>query len=126
MRGHAETEAVGQRFARAALPLLERQQRLPQRQRGAVVCGPAAIEPSSPTAIAGVCRSQNALARLFVPGCIKQSVLDAIRQGFKVTVLHDGIAGVDVRPGDSERAIAEMRDAGAVMMSAPRDETLPA
>jgi nicotinamidase/pyrazinamidase len=53
-------------------------------------------------------------------------VLDAIRQGFKVTVLHDGIAGVDVRPGDSERVIAEMRDAGAVMMSAPRDETLPA
>ena len=61
-----------------------------------------------------------------MPGSIKQSVLDAIRQGFKVTVLHDGIAGVDVRPGNSERAIAEMRDLGAVMMSAPCDETLPA
>ena len=35
-----------------------------------------------------------------------------------MTVLHDGIAGVDVRAGDSERAIAEMRDAGGVMMKA--------
>jgi nicotinamidase/pyrazinamidase len=71
------------------------------------------------------------LDHLYVGGlatdyCVKQSVLDAIRHGFKVTVLHDAIAGVDVQPGDSERAIAEMRDAGAVMMSAPRDETLPA
>ena len=48
--------------------------------------------------------------------CVKQSVLDALRQGFKVTVLGDAVAGVDVRPGDSEQAIAQMRDAGAVMI----------
>jgi nicotinamidase/pyrazinamidase len=45
--------------------------------------------------------------------CVKQSVLDALRHGFSVTVLGDAIAGVDVRPGDSARALAEMRDAGA-------------
>lgn len=46
--------------------------------------------------------------------CVKQSVLDALRQGFQVTILSDAIAGVDVQPGDSEQAIAQMREAGAV------------
>jgi nicotinamidase/pyrazinamidase len=45
--------------------------------------------------------------------CVKQSVLDARRMGLKVTVLGDAIAGVDLQPGDSTRAIEEMRQAGA-------------
>jgi nicotinamidase/pyrazinamidase len=45
--------------------------------------------------------------------CVKQSVLDARRLGLNVTVLGDAIAGVDVHPGDSTRAIDEMRTAGA-------------
>ena len=45
--------------------------------------------------------------------CVKQSVLDARRMGLKVTVLGDAIAGVDVQPGDSTRAMEEMRRAGA-------------
>ena len=45
--------------------------------------------------------------------CVKDSVLDALRAGFAVTVLGDAIAGVDVRPGDSARAIAAMQEAGA-------------
>ena len=45
--------------------------------------------------------------------CVKDSVLDALRAGFEVTVLADAIAGVDVRPGDSARAIAAMQEAGA-------------
>jgi nicotinamidase/pyrazinamidase len=45
--------------------------------------------------------------------CVKQSVLDARRLGLKVTVLGDAIAGVDVKPGDSTRAIEDMRAAGA-------------
>jgi nicotinamidase/pyrazinamidase len=45
--------------------------------------------------------------------CVKHSVLDALRAGLKVTVLADAIAGVDVKPGDADRAIAEMRTAGA-------------
>ncbi|MBI2186099.1 MAG: nicotinamidase [Acidobacteria bacterium] len=47
--------------------------------------------------------------------CVKHSVLDARRAGFDVTVLGDAIAGVDVQPGDSARAIDEMRAAGAVV-----------
>jgi nicotinamidase/pyrazinamidase len=83
--------------------------------------------PEGETLLADM-RERN-LDHLYVAGlatdyCVKQSVIDAIRQGFKVTVLDDAIAAVDLRPGDSDRAIAEMRDAGAVMMSAPRDETL--
>lgn len=45
--------------------------------------------------------------------CVKHSVLDALRAGLEVTVLADAIAGVEVNPGDSMRAIDEMRAAGA-------------
>jgi nicotinamidase/pyrazinamidase len=49
--------------------------------------------------------------------CVKASVLDARRAGFDVTVLSDAVAGVDVQPGDSARAIEEMRRAGADLLS---------
>jgi nicotinamidase/pyrazinamidase len=45
--------------------------------------------------------------------CVRHSVIDALAAGLEVTVLKDAIAGVDVRPDDSARAIAEMRAAGA-------------
>ncbi|MBI3048166.1 MAG: nicotinamidase [Acidobacteria bacterium] len=45
--------------------------------------------------------------------CVKHSVLDARRAGLDVTVLADAIAGVDVQPGDSARALEQMRAAGA-------------
>ena len=47
--------------------------------------------------------------------CVRASVLDALREGFAVTVLEDGIRGVEVQPGDSARAIEEMRAAGAAL-----------
>lgn len=47
--------------------------------------------------------------------CVKHSVLDARKAGFDVTVLADAIAGVDVAPGDSVRALEAMREAGATM-----------
>jgi|SRR5215471_3004976 len=56
--------------------------------------------------------------RLYVAGlatdyCVRASVLDALREGFDVVVLEDGIGAVDVQAGDGERALAEMRAAGA-------------
>ena len=45
--------------------------------------------------------------------CVRASVLDAIRHGFRVAVVSDAIAGVD--PAGGESAAAEMRDAGATL-----------
>jgi nicotinamidase/pyrazinamidase len=64
----------------------------------------------------------NAIEHLYVGGiatdyCVKHSVLDARKAGFDVTVLTDAIAGVDVTPGDSARALEEMRAAGAEVKS---------
>lgn len=46
--------------------------------------------------------------------CVKNTVIDAISQGLEVYVLLDAVRGVDVREGDSERAIEEMKSRGAV------------
>ena len=45
--------------------------------------------------------------------CVKQTVLDGLQEGFKVRVLTDAIRAVNLNPGDGERAIEEMRAAGA-------------
>ena len=45
--------------------------------------------------------------------CVRHSVLDGIRKGWRVTLVTDAIAAVQLTPGDGERALAEMRDAGA-------------
>ena len=47
--------------------------------------------------------------------CVKNTALDALRAGFQVTVDTSAVRGVDVEPGDSERALAEVRAAGGVM-----------
>jgi nicotinamidase-related amidase len=63
---------------------------------------------------------QHHVGRLYVAGlatdyCVRASVLDALGEGFGVVVLEDAIGAVDVRPGDGERALGEMREAGAIM-----------
>jgi nicotinamidase/pyrazinamidase len=60
--------------------------------------------------------------RLFVGGlatdyCVRQSVLDARKAGFDVIVLEDAIGAVDVNAGDGEKALSEMRAAGAEVAS---------
>ena len=49
--------------------------------------------------------------------CVKSTVLDALKNGFKVKALANAMRAVDVQPGDAERAIEEMRDAGAEVLS---------
>jgi nicotinamidase/pyrazinamidase len=44
--------------------------------------------------------------------CVKESALDAERDGFQVRVDTSAVRGVDVEPGDSERALDELRQAG--------------
>jgi nicotinamidase/pyrazinamidase len=48
--------------------------------------------------------------------CVKQSVLDALRAGLRVTVLSDAIEGVNVREGDAAQALEDMRAAGAEVL----------
>lgn len=55
--------------------------------------------------------------RLFVGGlatdyCVRHSALDALRYGFAVWLLADASRGVDLQPGDSDKAIAEVRRQG--------------
>ena len=45
--------------------------------------------------------------------CVKHSVLDARREGFAVEVDLAAVGAVEVNPGDGERAVEEMRAAGA-------------
>jgi nicotinamidase/pyrazinamidase len=54
--------------------------------------------------------------------CVRASAIDACREGFDVTVVEDAVRGVEVKVGDSERAFADMREAGAKM--ARSDELL--
>jgi nicotinamidase/pyrazinamidase len=58
------------------------------------------------------------ITRLYVGGlatdyCVRASVLAGLEFGLAVTLLQDAVRGVDLTPGDSERAMAEMVAAGA-------------
>ena len=65
--------------------------------------------------------AEHGIDHLYIGGlatdyCVRTTVLDARERGLAVTVLVDAIAGVDLQPGDSDRALAEMRAAGARML----------
>ncbi|HEY3580128.1 MAG TPA: bifunctional nicotinamidase/pyrazinamidase [Pyrinomonadaceae bacterium] len=49
--------------------------------------------------------------------CVKNTVLDAVDRGFKVKAVKDAMRPVELQPGDGERAIEEMRAAGAEIVS---------
>ena len=61
---------------------------------------------------------ERGIDRLFVGGlatdyCVKNTVLDALALGLDVVVLEDAVGGVEAQPGDSARAVEEMKEAGA-------------
>ena len=47
--------------------------------------------------------------------CVKFTVLDALAEGFKVRVITQACRGVNLTGGDVDRALEEMREAGAVV-----------
>lgn len=49
--------------------------------------------------------------------CVKHSVLDALGYGLRVYLLMDGVRGVNLRPDDERRAVAEMVSRGAYQMT---------
>jgi nicotinamidase/pyrazinamidase len=60
--------------------------------------------------------------RLFVGGlatdyCVKHTVLDGLKEGFKVTLLVDAVRAVNLSPDDGDRAIDEMTKAGATTVA---------
>jgi nicotinamidase/pyrazinamidase len=62
--------------------------------------------------------------RIFVGGlatdyCVKHTVLDGLKNGFKVVLLEDAVRGVNLKPDDSARAIEEMLRAGAQKVTSP-------
>jgi len=59
--------------------------------------------------------------RIFVGGlatdyCVKHTVLDGIRQGFRAVLISDGVRAVNLNPKDSEQAVQEMTAAGATIV----------
>ncbi len=49
--------------------------------------------------------------------CVKATVLAGLNEGFKVKALKNAMRAVDVNPGDGERAIQEMKAAGAQIVN---------
>jgi nicotinamidase/pyrazinamidase len=72
-----------------------------------------------PTELDRILREAGA-ARVVVVGvatdvCVKATALDAVRLGYETLVVPEATAAVELEPGDYERALAEMADAGAVI-----------
>lgn len=60
------------------------------------------------------------VGRLFVGGlatdyCVRATVLDGLKEGFRVVLLINAVRAVEVEPGDGEKAIGEMRQAGVLV-----------
>ena len=79
----------------------------------------ASPDPGEPSRLERLLR-EHGIERLVVLGlatdyCVRATTLDALAAGFAATVLADGVRPVDVKPGDGDRALDEMRRAGAVV-----------
>jgi nicotinamidase/pyrazinamidase len=58
------------------------------------------------------------IGHLYVGGlatdyCVKSSVLDALQNGFRVTLVPDAMRAVNLQPADGDQALGEMRQRGA-------------
>jgi nicotinamidase/pyrazinamidase len=73
------------------------------------------------TDLADILRKRG-IKRVFVCGlatdyCVKNTVMDALSEGFEVVVLEDAVRGVDVPEGSAQAALKEIQEAGAVLIS---------
>jgi nicotinamidase/pyrazinamidase len=60
---------------------------------------------------------ERGVTQVFVLGlatdyCVKFTALDAVALGFETFLVEDGCRAVNLNPGDGDRAISEMKDAG--------------
>lgn len=74
------------------------------------------------TGLAGILERAGAtglhLCGLATDYCVRFTALDARRLGYPVSVVINACRGVDLRPGDVERAIREMKHAGVRIVTA--------
>jgi nicotinamidase/pyrazinamidase len=72
-----------------------------------------------PTELDGLLRDkgidQVVVVGLATDYCVSATALDAARLGYEASLLTDAIAAVDLQPGDGDRALEAMRDAGVAM-----------
>jgi len=57
------------------------------------------------------------VAGLATDYCVRFTVLDALRLGYRVSLVLDACRGVDLRPGDVKAAVEAMRSAGAEILA---------
>jgi nicotinamidase/pyrazinamidase len=67
---------------------------------------------------------RNGVERIFVGGlatdyCVKHTVIDGLKHGFRAVLLRDAIRGVNLQPQDSAEAIEVMIHAGAATVELP-------
>ena len=55
--------------------------------------------------------------------CVKHTALDAVREGFKVKAIMEAMRPVELKPGDGERAIKEMEQAGVQVLTTVTSDT---
>jgi nicotinamidase/pyrazinamidase len=72
-----------------------------------------------PTELAELLRARD-IERVVVCGlatdyCVKATAIDAAGLGFETSLLPDAVRAVDLNPGDGDRAIVAMRDAGVAV-----------
>ena len=66
--------------------------------------------------------TKNHITTLYIGGlatdvCVLNTVKDALRNDYRVYLLTDAIRAVNARPGNAEKAIDEMQQAGAIPMN---------
>ena len=74
----------------------------------------------SPTRLEALLR-EHAIERVVIAGlatdyCVKETALDARRLGFDTVVIEAACRAVDLEPGDGDRALDAIRDAGAFVV----------
>ena len=77
-------------------------------------------DDETPTGLTGYL-NQRGIEHLYAVGlatdfCVKWSVVDGLKEGFKVTVVEDAVKGIDIE-GSVDQAWKEMLDAGAQKIS---------
>lgn len=54
--------------------------------------------------------------------CVKYTCQDALKLGYKVYVIQDGVRGVDLPPGSADLALKELEQQGCILVQSDEVE----